>query len=227
MKKPYTKELAGLKFGDLEVIEFSHKKGPQTFWKCRCSCGIEKAFLAYSLIREATTSCGHRKAEFLRKRAKHGKYGTKLYRVWAQMIQRCTNPNHASYKDYGGRGIAVSDAWRDFAQFELDMGSTWREGLTIDRKDNSLGYSRENCTWITRAEQLKNRRPRSEWKNGGKRPAAIMINTPNGEMRLQQAAREYGIHWATIKYRLERGWNSFDALTTPTKWSRKKTVETP
>jgi hypothetical protein len=34
-------------------------------------------------------------------------------------------------------------------------------GLTLERKDNSLGYSKENCVWATVEDQLLNRSPRT------------------------------------------------------------------
>ena len=42
----------------------------------------------------------------------HGFSKHPLYQLWASVIQRCTNPNHASYHRYGGRGITVCDRWR-------------------------------------------------------------------------------------------------------------------
>lgn len=170
MKLPYRDDLAGKNFGEWTVLEFSHKDKAFTYWKCRCSCGVEKSILAQSLKHGKSTSCGHWKVDFLHSKATHGKYGTKLYRVWGQMIQRCTNPKNSAYRNYGARGIEVCEEWRSFEKFEEDMAPTWAEGLTIDRIDNSLGYFKGNCRWVTRAEQLKNRRPRSEWTQGSNGP---------------------------------------------------------
>jgi hypothetical protein len=35
----------------------------------------------------------------------HGMSGTRPYRNWAAMRNRCNNPNDEGYKNYGGRGI--------------------------------------------------------------------------------------------------------------------------
>lgn len=84
-----------------------------------------------------------------------------LYAVWSNLIQRCTNPKHPQYHNYGGRGIKVCDQWRDATEFLVWAGSAgWEPGLQIDRIDNDGDYEPGNCRFVTPSVNASNRRPR-------------------------------------------------------------------
>lgn len=88
-----------------------------------------------------------------------------LYHVWRQMIQRCHNPDHNRYADYGGRGIYVCDRWRkDFRNYLIDVGKDYEEGLWLDRIDNNGPYTSDNCHWIEPKESNLNKRGYG-WEN--------------------------------------------------------------
>lgn len=80
----------------------------------------------------------------------------KLYSTWQGMLGRCRNPKNPQYKDYGGRGISVCERWKtSFQNFVNDMGER-PEGHSLDRKNNDLGYSPDNCRWATKKTQQRN-----------------------------------------------------------------------
>lgn len=82
----------------------------------------------------------------------------KLHEAWKSMKGRCLNSKHKRYADYGGRGITISDEWLDFDNFLADMLPSYFERATLERIENSKGYSKGNCKWATYKEQARNRR---------------------------------------------------------------------
>lgn len=139
-------------------------------------------------------------------RFKHGRCGTPEYRAWQGMLRRCCNPHSKSYPDYGGRGISACERWKaSFEAFFADMGERPSADHSIDRIDNSLGYSPENCRWATRAEQQRNRRDNVYLEHAGKR------------MMLVDWADEIGMNRMTLGNRIKAGWTAEEAITTPAK----------
>lgn len=134
---------------------------------------------------------------------KHGQYGTPEYTAWMHMKARCTNENHKQFPEYGGRGITVCEEWSDFDAFLKDMGTRPSPLHSIDRRNNSLGYSKENCRWATRKEQNRNHRGNH-------------LLTFQGKTQCISAwSEELGMPDSVIRIRVERGWSIERALTTP------------
>lgn len=71
------------------------------------------------------------------------------------MKQRCLQPGHKYYENYGGRGIRICERWMTYANFLEDMGER-PSGCSLDRKFNDKDYSLNNCRWATRTEQNRN-----------------------------------------------------------------------
>lgn len=96
--------------------------------------------------------------ESLPRWTKHGKTGTRIYRIWASMITRCHNPKYHEFHFYGGRGIEVCARWRaSFANFYADMGDA-PEFHSLDRIDSSGHYELDNCRWANYYDQARNSR---------------------------------------------------------------------
>lgn len=137
--------------------ETSNKKVRYGIYKCYC--GNEFKTRIQSVKQNKTKSCGClHKEKALIFNTKHGLSSHVLFGTWSGMIQRCTNKIHMYYNDYGARGITVCDRWLNVANFIEDMLPTFQKGLTLDRKDNDRGYSKDNCRWVENKIQHRNTR---------------------------------------------------------------------
>lgn len=131
---------------------------------------------------------------------KHGLNGTPEQKVWNNMKSRCLNPNHPRYKDWGGRGITISDDWLKLENFYRDMGKRPSKHHTLERIDNNKGYSKENCYWATTKDQALNRRSNKHL-------------TANGyTFTLLEWSEKLSINKVTLASRLRRGWSVEEAL---------------
>ncbi len=120
-----------------------------------------------------------------------------LWDTYNSMVQRCHNPRHPRFKDYGQRGIQVCRRWREsFAAFVADMGSKPSPRHTVERERNSRGYMPSNCLWATKRTQARNTR-RNRYVLG--RPLAVVTGA--------STTRRYN----RVRMRLNRGWSEREA----------------
>ncbi len=213
MGRPALKIVIGNRYGRLQVIKRVDGPGKNAWWLCQCDCGKEATVTGSRLVNGTTKSCGCLQQEVRStNNLSHGRTGTHLYRVWQNMITRCTNERVGSYKHYGARGISVCDEWRRFEIFANDMGPTYVPGLTLERIDVNGNYSKNNCTWASRIEQANNRRSNRYITYCGKL------------MTVAEVAHTVGMPVSILHHRLYDGWKLEDALSVPVKLMKKPSI---
>lgn len=212
--------MIGKKFGKLTVLELSDYRGVNNrdkYYICQCDCGEVVQLMGTSLRRKGRPTlnckqCGNKKKE------KHGMVGSRLYKIWDGMKQRCLNENDVNYHYYGGRGIKICNEWLDkevgmlnFKEWSLTNG--YNESLTIDRINNNGDYEPSNCRWVDMKVQANN-------KSINK-----LITYKGVTKTLSQWSEEYNIPYVTFVKRIDSGWDIERALTDKVTQKRKKLVE--
>jgi hypothetical protein len=207
-------DLTGQIFGRLVVSHRYGNDGKNTTWLCNCECNGPKSanviVQTYNLRMGKTVSCGCLRKEKVAISAKrHGMRGTKVYKTWINIKDRCYNPKAEAYKNYGGRGITVDDHWKEsFENFYNDMGSPPSDEHSIERNDVYGNYTLSNCRWATTTEQSNNKRTSRKMTHDG-----ITLT-------LSQWAKKVGITPCSLANRLDAGWTDSEALTTPKRGRR-------
>lgn len=181
-------DITGQRFNRLTARWPAGRTQAHVYWLCSCNCGTLRVVRFGNLVNNQVKSCGCQKRESSARTGRRvlkeighlgtaaaaiantthgfsGRGGSREYRTWQTMIQRCRNPVNTNYYRYGGEGVQVCDRWLDFRNFLEDMGPR-PEGKTLDRYPNPYGnYEPGNCRWATPKEQANNCRARGRRKN--------------------------------------------------------------
>lgn len=217
--------MCGKIFGYLTIISANHiikREGKaqkhNKYWLCRCKCGVEKYIAGRRLNSGKTKSCGCLADEIKRKKDLDAVMNIpgklRAYRSWYSMLERCYNPESDSYKNYGGRGIAVCERWKNsFESFFEDMGER-PITRTLGRKNNYGNYETDNCRWETNRQQHINRRNTSYVEYNGR------------DILLENLGKNVGIPRNILYGRIfQMGWTVQKAISTPVKHYNKKLDE--
>lgn len=196
---------AGQRFGSWTAVRESlERRNGHTAWICRCDCGRDGIITATRLKAGRSSGC----PSCVMTEHGHKKKGqpTPEYSCWRNMLARCFNEKHESYKDYGRRGITVCLRWQGsggFQRFIDDLGVRPDPRLELDRIDNEKGYEPGNVRWATRITQNRNTR------------ASRLISIDGETLCLAAWSERYGIDRRTIGGRLRSGWSAKEAVMTP------------
>lgn len=127
-------------------------------------------------------------------------YQTVEYITWLSIKTRCYNSKSTGYKYWGGRGIRMSEEWRNnYLSFLKDMGRRPKGRFSIERVDVNGDYCKENCIWIKVSDQCFSRRS---------------CVTYRGEVSSKASLRLGGCSYL-VRSRIKAGWSIRRAFTTP------------
>ena len=206
----------GCRFNRLLILGLVDKGTSCTFVECLCDCGNIKTFALHHISGKyaETKSCGCFRKEFskeileknrLKRKNLHGETKTHFWNKWNRMKDRCQR------KVFPYDKVILNEEWLKYRRFKLDMFESYQEHLdeygekntTLDRKDNSKGYSKDNCRWATYKTQVSNR-TNSRW-----------IEYEGELVYLPDICREVGIKLSTVASRIYRGWDPESAVKLP------------
>ena len=141
---------------------------------------------------EKQETCG------IHKRVKHGGKGTRLYRIWNCIKDRCFNINNQAFENYGGRGITICPEWtNDYIAFrDWALSNGYKENLQINRINNNGNYEPNNCNWITSAENCQNKR--NNVIKSKEIANEIRIKFNSGYYTQKRLAEEYNVDFRII-----------------------------
>ena len=181
-------------------------------WKVQCSeCG--KIFIKYQSTTNTSgcQECGNKRAG--KKREKHGMWKHRLMSIYLSCKQRCYNPNHRQYKNWGGNGVTICQEWLDsfesFAQWALSNG--YEDHLELDKDElcEQLGispkvYSPQTCRWVPKSiNAISNLRQDHRTRLSYNDVIQILMDYQNKVFTARELAKQYNVDVTTIYYNLK------------------------
>jgi hypothetical protein len=195
--------LPGDLYGRLTLVEEAEGQG-RSRWVVRCDCGEARQVQMSNLRNGHTTSCGCGQREVMaatgRANTTHGLEKHHLYDTHSGMMRRCYSQKSPKFAAYGARGITVCERWHSVENFISDLSPSHRPGLSLERVDNDLGYSPENCVWATAVQQQRNKRNNR------------LVSYLGKLISLAEACEIAGLPYHPVHKRLRRGWSIPQAL---------------
>ena len=140
----------GQRFGHLTILEVTDRRdGGAVLWRCQCDCGREALARAGGLSSGSNRSCGCAwRLKLMARNYRHGDYGSRLYRVWSMLRDRCGNPNARDFRNFGGRGVRLCEAWGDYSGFRAwALSHGYPTDLSIQLIDRTGNFEPANCCW--------------------------------------------------------------------------------
>lgn len=190
----------GQRYDMLRVVANAGAKGGHRLWLCVCDCGGEKKSRTVDLTTGKNKSCGCLSRP-------HGLSLSPEHGVWTHMKRRCYAKHHKTYANYGGRGITICERWlrprQGFKNFYADMGPRPSPKHEIDRVDNNGPYAPENCRWVLRKANSRNRRTNRLLAYAGR------------TLCVAEWCEITGLRPGTLYSRIYHGWSLARALSEP------------
>ena len=211
-----TMNIIGKKINRLTIISFNGSdKHRRLLVNTVCECGGQKVVPLSKIKNGITKSCGCLEKENLenlhRNNIIHNESNSPLNNIYRNLKNRCYNKNSLDYKNYGGRGIKVSEIWLSYKNFSKDMKKSYEnhkknnqnKRTTIERLDVNGDYCKENCIWVTDYIQANNKRN------------TVKVAFKGEQVPLSYVAKEIGINYRTLYNRIfVYKWSISKALST-------------
>lgn len=164
----YYRRFLGLTVHTRTILKLDETVKFRRYYIVQCECGRIDSIRCDQMINETKRGktcidCSQKKYKFINSSTNN----SPEYQCWKALFKRCYNKKDRNYHNYGGRGIKVCERWySSFENFYNDMGPKPYPDYQIDRIDVGGDYEPSNCKWVSRSENVRNRRvsAKNQWR---------------------------------------------------------------